>query len=102
MREYLTSSEAARLLGVARSTFHNWHVSGKLAEYGVHPIQTLGGHYRYRREEIEALRDRLLDKARRGADASANGHPFAGATPDPRVGDPDRDEQASDGARGSN
>jgi len=53
--EYLTSSQAARLLGVSRSTFLNWQASGKLAEYGVHPIQTLGGQYRYRREEIEEL-----------------------------------------------
>lgn len=53
--EYLTSSQAARLLGVSRSTFLNWQASGKLAEYGVHPIQTLGGQYRYKREEIEEL-----------------------------------------------
>ncbi|PZN04238.1 MAG: excisionase, partial [Bacillota bacterium] len=35
MGEYLTSSQAARLLGVSRSTFLNWQASGKLAEHGV-------------------------------------------------------------------
>ncbi|ADU50464.1 hypothetical protein Tmar_0339 [Thermaerobacter marianensis DSM 12885] len=95
MSEYLTSSQAARLLGVARSTFHNWHISGKLEEYGVHAIQTLGGHYRYRREEIEALRDLLLSRARRSAAASPNGHAFGEAVGHPEEGDYGAKEPAS-------
>ena len=89
MTEYLTSSQAARLLGVSRSTFHNWHASGKLEEYGVHPIQTLGGHYRYRREEIEALRNLLLSRASRSGTPAGNGyttgdpfHPLPADEPD--------------------
>lgn len=55
MSDYLTSSQAAKILGVSRSTLLNWQASGKLSKYGVHPIQTLGGQYRYKVEEIEAL-----------------------------------------------
>ena len=91
--EYLTSSQAARLLGVSRSTFLNWQSSGKLAEYGVHPIQTLGGQYRYRREEIEELLRALT---------SDGGHPVRppgtnGGSELTDEGDPDLGDSTSTG-----
>lgn len=81
--EYLTSSQAARLLGVSRSTFLNWQASGKLAEHGVHPIQTLGGQYRYRREEIEELLRALTSNGgqharRAGTNGASEGDPDVG------------------------
>ena len=87
--EYLTSSQAARLLGVSRSTFLNWQSSGKLAEYGVHPIQTLGGQYRYRRDEIEELLRMLTAGGHPEGAPRGNGRP-AGPVPDePDPGEPD-------------
>lgn len=48
MREWLTLSEAAKLLGVHPSTVRNWANDGTL------PAQrTKGGHRRFRRNEIE-------------------------------------------------
>ena len=86
--EYLTSSQAARLLGVSRSTFLNWQSSGKLAEYGVHPIQTLGGQYRYKREEIEELL-RALSAAGSSEAPRGNGRtaPEVPEEPEPDEGD---------------
>jgi len=44
--------EAARLLGVAPDTVRVWERKGKVSA-----IRTLGGHRRFRRGDIEALRE---------------------------------------------
>ncbi|MBK0332743.1 BldC family transcriptional regulator [Brachybacterium sp. MASK1Z-5] len=46
----LTPAEVARLFRVDPKTVTRWAQSGKLS-----PLRTLGGHRRYRREEVERL-----------------------------------------------
>ena len=48
--ELLTPAEAARKLGVTPNTVTRWSRAGKIAA-----IQTMGGHRRFRRSEIERL-----------------------------------------------
>ena len=51
---YLTRSEVARLLGVSPNTVTRWAREGRL------PCQvTLGGHHRFDRTVIEAIRESL-------------------------------------------
>jgi excisionase family DNA binding protein len=49
-RELLTPAEAARLLGVTPNTVTRWSRAGKVSA-----IQTMGGHRRFRRSEIERV-----------------------------------------------
>jgi excisionase family DNA binding protein len=52
----LTPAEAARLLGVTPNTVTRWSRAGKMSA-----IQTMGGHRRFRRSEVErVLRDSNL------------------------------------------
>jgi excisionase family DNA binding protein len=54
--ELLTPAEAARKLGVTPNTVTRWSRAGKISA-----IQTMGGHRRFRRSEIErVLRDASL------------------------------------------
>lgn len=54
--DYLQIKEACARLGVSHNTLRSWGASGKLTEYR-HPIN----NYRlYLREDIEALRHKLL------------------------------------------
>lgn len=48
--DLLTPAEAARKLGVTPNTVTRWSRAGKIAA-----IQTMGGHRRFRRSEIERL-----------------------------------------------
>ena len=48
--ELLTPAEAARKLGVTPNTVTRWSRDGKISA-----IQTMGGHRRFRRSEIERL-----------------------------------------------
>lgn len=48
---FLTPSEAAELLGVHPRTLSRWEQAGQL-----HVIRTVGGHRRYRRAEVLAVR----------------------------------------------
>ena len=47
MGELLTPSEVAKLFRVDPNTVNRWAMAGKLSA-----IRTLGGHRRYRKEEI--------------------------------------------------
>lgn len=58
--QLLTPSEVAKLFRVDPKTVTRWAKAGKLSS-----IRTLGGHRRYRAEEVR----RLLDAARTDADA---------------------------------
>ncbi|HVM13069.1 MAG TPA: helix-turn-helix domain-containing protein [Egibacteraceae bacterium] len=51
-RDYLTPGEAARILHVSPKTVNRWADDGRIA-----CIVTLGGHRRFRREDIEAVAD---------------------------------------------
>lgn len=55
LADYLTVGEAALLLGVSSSTLRNWDRAGKLKPYR-HP---LNGYRLYRRNELEALLEKL-------------------------------------------
>jgi excisionase family DNA binding protein len=56
--DVLTSTEAAALLGVASpNTVKNWLQGG----YFPGAFKTAGGHWRFPREEVEAVRFRLND-----------------------------------------
>jgi excisionase family DNA binding protein len=52
--ELLTPREVAALFHVDAKTVTRWADAGKL-----HPIRTLGGHRRYRADEVSALRRAL-------------------------------------------
>ena len=52
MAENLTASEAAALLSVHPDTLNRWANEGKVRHW-----ITPGGQHRYRREDIEALRE---------------------------------------------
>lgn len=49
----LTPGEVARLFGVDPKTVTRWSAAGKLTA-----LRTLGGHRRYRSEEVRALLER--------------------------------------------
>ena len=51
----LTPAEVASLFGVDPRTVTRWAAAGRLT-----PVRTPGGHRRYRRSEVFALRDRLM------------------------------------------
>lgn len=51
LAEYLTVGEAAKTLGVSRSTLRNWDKAGKLKPCR-HPVN---GYRLYRRVELEEL-----------------------------------------------
>lgn len=53
--EYLTTTEVAEVFRVAPSTVTRWVRDRKLTP----AIRTVGHRLRFRREDIEALRDRL-------------------------------------------
>lgn len=49
----MTSVEVAAVFKVDRKTVYQWQRLGKLTAF-----KTLGGHWRYRRAEVQRLRDR--------------------------------------------
>ena len=51
LADYLTVGEAAKALGVSKSTLRNWDKAGKLKPYR-HPVN---GYRLYSRKEIEEL-----------------------------------------------
>lgn len=51
----LTPAEVASLFGVDPRTVTRWASAGRLS-----PVRTPGGHRRYKRSEVFALRDRLM------------------------------------------
>jgi excisionase family DNA binding protein len=63
LADYLTVGEAAKTLGVSRSTLRNWDKAGKLKAYR-HPVN---GYRLYSRQQLEAL----LEKLRTGTDIDA-------------------------------
>lgn len=50
MKQWLRSSEVARMMGVADKTIMRWASEGRLPH-----IRTLGGHRRFDRSEIERI-----------------------------------------------
>ncbi len=58
----LTRSEVARLLGVCPSTVARWAREGRVPS-----LVTLGGHHRFERQVVEALRADLARGTRAGA-----------------------------------
>ena len=54
----LTPAEVASLFGVDPRTVTRWASAGRLT-----PMRTPGGHRRYKRSEVFALRDRLMGHA---------------------------------------
>jgi excisionase family DNA binding protein len=61
-RDYLTPGEAAQVLHVSPKTVNRWANEGRIA-----CIVTLGGHRRFRREDIEAVADLMEGKGASGA-----------------------------------
>jgi excisionase family DNA binding protein len=53
---YLTVGEAAKTLGVSRSTLRNWDKAGKLKPYR-HPVN---GYRLYNRKELEELLKKVM------------------------------------------
>ena len=66
--EYLTSTEAARLLHVSPKTVSRWATEGRIA-----CIVTLGGHRRFHRDNIAAVAEIM----------SQSGQPVATGEPEP-------------------
>jgi excisionase family DNA binding protein len=58
----MTGAEVARLFGVTRATISNWVGEGRLPV-----LRTLGGHFRFPRDEIMALYDSAKRLASEGA-----------------------------------
>lgn len=71
---FLTPSEAAELLGVHPRTLSRWEQAGQL-----HVIRTVGGHRRYRRSEVMAVRA----SAREVPTGATIDAPAVGAVPSP-------------------
>ena len=55
-KEWYTTGEAAKVLGVSFRTIKRWIYSGKILA-----TKTAGGHYRIHKDEIERLRSQLED-----------------------------------------
>ncbi len=55
-REYLTPREAAQMLGVSPKTVVRWAAEGHIPS-----LVTLGGHRRFKREEILELLQRMSE-----------------------------------------
>ncbi len=55
-REYLTPREAAEMLGVSAKTVVRWAAEGRIPS-----LVTLGGHRRFKRQEIEDLLDQMTE-----------------------------------------
>ncbi|MGH2479845.1 MAG: helix-turn-helix domain-containing protein [Ktedonobacteraceae bacterium] len=53
MIELLTTEEAAQVLGVCRRTIKRWEDRG-----GLHPVIATPRTVRYRREDVEAMREK--------------------------------------------
>lgn len=49
----LTTGQVAAIFGVTTSTVKRWVDSGELPHF-----RTLGGHYRFRPEDVEAIKDK--------------------------------------------
>lgn len=49
--EPMTSGEVAAVFGVTMTTVKRWAETGKVASF-----RTVGGHYRFRPEDVEALK----------------------------------------------
>jgi excisionase family DNA binding protein len=49
--EPMTSGEVAAIFGVTMTTVKRWAESGRLAHF-----KTVGGHYRFRAEDVAALK----------------------------------------------
>jgi putative resolvase len=50
MNKLITPKKAAEMLGVSTTTLRNWETAGKLKA-----IKTIGGHRRYRLEDVKNL-----------------------------------------------
>lgn len=59
-REYLTTGQAARRIGVSLQTIKNWIAAGKL------PAKKVGGRYYVPRDAVQAYLDRLRAKRPEG------------------------------------
>lgn len=57
--QYLTSSQAARVLHVAGKTVSRWRKEGRMALEGIRMRRTLGGHVRYHADDLAELAHRL-------------------------------------------
>jgi len=56
MKDFYTTTEVARLLGLHANTMKNWVREGKIPSF-----RTIGGHYRIKSDElVRALRDRNI------------------------------------------
>jgi excisionase family DNA binding protein len=56
--EYLTPGQVARLLHVSPKTVNRWAHEGRLA-----CLVTLGGHRRFRRDDVEAAVERMSQQS---------------------------------------
>lgn len=54
MKDLMTAAEVAPLFGVDPKTVVRWERAGK-----INCIRTLGGHRRFRREDVEPLLEKL-------------------------------------------
>jgi excisionase family DNA binding protein len=55
-KEYLTPGEVARLLHVSPKTVNRWANEGR-----IRCMVTLGGHRRFRRDDVEVALERMAD-----------------------------------------
>ena len=58
--EYLTPGEVARLLHVSPKTISRWAAQGLIP-----CLVTLGGHRRFRREDVDEIRRRMFGEGER-------------------------------------
>ncbi|MCG6551775.1 MAG: MerR family DNA-binding transcriptional regulator [Candidatus Magnetominusculus sp. LBB02] len=58
LKDYLTISKAAAMIGVSQSTLRNWDKAGKLLPYR-HPVN---GYRLYSRQELEVILQEVQEK----------------------------------------
>lgn len=60
-KHWYTTDDVAKLFSVDPKTVGRWAKSGKLKDKGIEIVFTPGGHRRYNKQHIDALREKMME-----------------------------------------